>query len=319
MTFRTGRSRPHPLHGTALLATGVALGFWVTGCAAHTGPVSSAPAPRTTTAVNRNLAASTPRTATSGTATTTGLERDIVLAGRHFKARCDGSGPAIVGVADYGRSMDDLGPALRSVAPHARVCVYDRLGVGGSDGASHEQTFTSMAEDLNGVISGLGLTRPVVVLGDGLGAPIALTWVSRHQQDARAVVLLMPEPPGFRGPGGTLQRLLPAPDPGDLGLSNLRRDLDRFNDPALNRESLDPKSWDAYLRTPPTSTPVFDLIGAPALPWPGSVDAQKVNRAWRNAQDRLLKLSSSAHMISIENQSDWPSVIQRTLQRALQS
>ena len=209
----------------------------------------------TTTATSaRGTSTATPAAAPT---TTTGPERDIVL-GRHFRARCDGSGPAVIAVADYGRSMDDTGPYLQNLAPHAQVCLYDRLGVGRSDSAAHVQTFASLADDLDGVISGLGLTRPVVVLGDALGAPIALTWVSRHEKDARAVVLVMPAPPGFMGPHGALPRLLPPKDPRDFVLSNLWTDLDHINNPALNRESLDPRSWDAYLRLPPTSTPLYD-------------------------------------------------------------
>lgn len=70
-----------------------------------------------------------------------------------------------------------------------------------------------------------------------------------------------------------LSRLLPPEDRGDLDLNNLRSDLDRFNDPARNRESLDPGSWDAYLRLPATSTPLYDFVGPPAPTGPASVDA----------------------------------------------
>jgi pimeloyl-ACP methyl ester carboxylesterase len=199
------------------------------------------------------------------------------------------------------------------------VCLYDRLGVGRSDSAPRVQTFASMADDLDGVISGLGLTRPVVVLGDALGAPIALTWVSQHEKDARAVVLLMPEPPGFMGPHGALSSLLPPKDPGDLELSSLLTDLDHFNDPTHNRESLDPRSWDAYLRLPPTSTPLYDLVGAPSRPWPASVDAKTVNAAWQQGQTRLLRLSSSSELITIATQADWPAAITTTLERAFKS
>jgi pimeloyl-ACP methyl ester carboxylesterase len=197
------------------------------------------------------------------------------------------------------------------------VCLYDRLGVGRSDSAPHVQTFASLADDLDGVISGLGLARPVVVLADSLGAPIALTWVSRHAQDARAVVLIMPAPPGFMGPHGSLSRLLPPNDPGDVELSNLRSDLDRFNDPARNRESLDPRSWDAYLRLRPTSTPLYDLLGPPSPTWPASVDTKKVNGAWRQEQTRVLRLSSSSELVAVAREEDWPAAIRKTLERAL--
>ena len=314
MTSTTDQRRHRPIRLSALAAAGVALGLGLTGCAAGSHPVGTTSSPTTTSA--RGTSTATPAVASS---TTSGAERDIVLAGRHFRARCDGSGPTVIAVAAYGQSMDDTGPALQNLAPHAQVCVYDRLGVGRSDSAAHVQTFDSMADDLDGVISGLGLSRPVLVLGDALGAPIALTWVSQHEKDARALVLVMPEPPGFLGPHGALSKLLPPKDPGDLELSNLWSDLDHFNDPAINRESLDPRSWDAYLRLPSTSTPLYDLVGAPSRPWPASVDTKKVNAAWQQGQTRLLSLSSSPQLVTVTKQEDWPAAITKTLERAFKS
>lgn len=315
MTTTTGQRKRHQARGGALAAAGLALGLGLSGCAADNHPAAS-----TTTSSATTTAASARGTssATVGTApTTTEPERDLVLAGRHFRARCDGSGPAVIAVADYGQSMDDMGPNLHNLAPQARVCLYDRLGVGRSDSAPQVQTFASMADDLDGVISGLGLIRPVVVLGNALGAPIALTWVSRHEKDARAVVLIVPTPPGFMGPHGALPRLLPPKDPGDPELGSLWTNLDHFNDPTHNRESLDPRSWDAYLRLPPTSTPLYDLVGAAPQPWPASVDAKKVNGAWQQCQSRLLKLSPSSQLVTVAKETDWPAAVKTALERSL--
>src|SRR3954462_5124503 len=240
MTTRTNQRRRHAAHGSALAAAGLTLGLGLTGCTADIHPVTSSTG--TSTATTTAVRGTSTATAAAAPTTTTGPERDIVLAGRHFRARCDGSGPPVIAVADYGRSMDDTGPFLQNLAPHAQVCLYDRLGVGRSDSAPDVQTFASLADDLDRVISALGLSRPVVVIGDSLGAPIALTWASRHQKDARAVVVTMPPPPGFMGPHGALSRLLPAKNPRDLELSSLWSDLDRMNKPALNREGLDPRS-----------------------------------------------------------------------------
>jgi len=312
MTTTNDLRRRHAAHRSALVVAGLALGLGLAGCTADTHPV-------TTATTSTPMRGATSRATGAASVPTAGAERDIVLAGRHFRARCDGSGPAVVAVADYGQSMDDTGRFLQSLAPHAQVCLYDRLGVGRSDSARHVQTFDSLADDLDGVISGLGLTRPVVVVGDARGAPIALTWMSRHEKDARAVLLTMPTPPGFMGPHGALSRLLPPEDPGDLELSSLRTDLERFDDPARNRESLDPRSWDAYLRLTPTSTPLYDLVGEPSLQWPASVDATKVNAAWQQGQERLLRLSSASQLVTVARQADWPATIQTTLERALAS
>lgn len=320
MTTTPDRRRHRPIHRSTLPAAALALALCLAGCTSGTLPVTStrasSTAPTAAPATPPHAGSAGPGTATS---TTAGLEHDVLVAGRRFRAQCDGGGPSVILVSDYGASMDDTRPFLQSLRLPARVCLYDRLGVGRSDPAPHVQTFASLADDLDGVISGLGLTRPVVVLGDVLGAPIALTWVSRHEKDARAVLLTMPPPPGFMGPHGSLVGLLPPDDPGDPELSNLWRDLDRFNDPALNRESLDPRSWDAYLRLPATSTPLYDLVGPASHPWPASVDGTKIDQAWQQAQTQVLRLSSSSRLVTVAKQADWTSAVKRTLEQALQS
>ena len=307
--------RHHPGHRSTLVTAVLAVGLGLAGCTAGTLPVVSTRVSTPTPSVRGGSSPASP--VMTASSTPTGLERDIALTGRHFRARCDGLGPAVIVVADYGQSMDESGTLLHDLLPHARVCLYDRLGVGRSDSAPHLQTFASLADDLDGVISGLGLTRPVVVVAQVNGAPIALTWASRHEKDARAVVLTAPTPPGFMGPHGALVRLLPPDDPGDLDLNSLWRELDRFHDPALNRESLDPRSWDAYLRLPAFSAPLYDLVAAPSRPWPASVDGKKVNQAWEQAQSRVLRLSSTSRLVTVATEADWPGAVKAALERAL--
>ncbi|WP_185747044.1 alpha/beta fold hydrolase [Humibacillus xanthopallidus] len=265
-------------------------------------------------------AAGTAATAPRGASTTVEPERDVVVAGHHVKARCAGSGPSVILVTDYARSMDDVWQEIQSrLAAQGRVCAYDRLGVGRSDAAPDRQTFTSMAGDLEGVISALGLTRPVVVMGHALGGPIALSWASKHQADARALVLFDPMPPGYLGPKGSLVKALPPPDPGDPELSNVWRDVERFNDQRTNKESLDPESWTAYERLPAMSVPLYILLEAWPQQWPAAVDAKKVDATWRGLQRGLLALSTPSEQVSVPTQDAWPTVIENTLRRALMS
>lgn len=300
----------HRLMTVAASATAAAaLIVGTSGCTSATGAASTAGTTRHTTSATPSAAA-----------TTLEPERDVVVAGRHFKARCAGSGPSVVLVADYARSMDDAwGSVPQTLAAGAHVCVYDRLGIGRSDQAPGRQTFTSLATDLDGVITALGLTRPVVVMGHSMGAPIVLTWASRHVADARAVVLMDPMPPGYFGPDGALLTLLPPKDVGDPDLTNLWTDIDRFNDPATNRESLDPRSWAGYARLPAMSVPLYDLVEVQPQTWPAAVDAKKVERAWRAGQHTVLTLSSPSELVDVPTQEAWPSTIKSALDRALRS
>ena len=169
------------------------------------------------------------------------------------------------------------------------------------------------------MITAAGLTRPVVVMAHGTAAPIVLSWVSRHEADARAVVLFDPAPPGYLGPQGDLLKLLPPNDPGDPELYSLWANIGRANDPATNKESLDPTSWAAYAALPAMSTPLYDLVDAQMQTWPAAVDAKKVDAAWRQYQRRVLAMSSPSEMIAVPTPDDWPAMIKSTLDRALRS
>ena len=222
-------------------------------------------------------------------------------------------------VADYARSMDDIWAEIpEPLAAQSRVCAYDRLGVGRSDPAPDRQTLASMADDLGGVITALGMKRPVVV-GHALGGAIVLTWASARTADARALVLLDPMPPGYFGPGRALEKALPPRDPGDLDLSNLWADIDEVNDPVRNTESLDPASWTAYERLTAVSLPLYVAVEEAIPSWPASVDRDKVAATYREHVRRVLALSPRAEQVLVPTPDAWPTVLRSTVARALQS
>ena len=128
-----------------------------------------------------------------------------------------------------------------------------------------------------------------------------------------------PMPPGYFGPHGALLTLLPPKDVGDPELSSLWTDLDHFNDPATNKESLDPSSWASYARLATMSVPLYDLVEAQPQTWPAAVDAKKVDAAWRAAQRRVLALSSPSELVNVPTPDAWPQTIKRVLDRALRS
>lgn len=115
----------------------------------------------------------------------------------------------------------------------------------------------------------------------------------------------MPPPLGFLGPHGALSALLTPRNPADLELSSLWSDLDHLNNASLNRERLDPRSWDAYARLPRTPTPLYDLA-TPTLPLLAPINAKRANDAWHQGQSRVLSLSSSAALVTVAKDADWP-------------
>lgn len=222
-------------------------------------------------------------------------EQDLLVNGHHFTAQCSGQGPAVMLVIGYGGTMQDWGELPTRLGATTRTCMYDRLGIGNSDSPPPVQTFEDIADDLDGVITALGLPRPVVVVGHSLGGPIAVSWAARHPRDTRALVLLDPTPPGFQA---ALPSLEPPPDPGDLELTEMIESDRRFDDPLTNLESLDPKSWTAYDRIKRLDVPLWVIVAGEPPQLPRAVDAAQFAAAWKAGERRLAGLSSNSHLIT---------------------
>ena len=209
----------------------------------------------------RHRPAHRPRPARTSSPATLEAEQDLVVDGRHFKAQCVGQGPSVLLVSGFGATMGEWGDLPTRLGATARTCMYDRLGVGGSDSPPPVQTFQDIAADLDGVISALRLPRPVVLVASDLGGPIAVTWAAQHQPDGRALVLLDPVPPGWQAAAPSL---LPPPDPGDPELTAMFESDRRDNDPKTNLERLDPRSWAAYDRINGLDVPLWVLVARAA-------------------------------------------------------
>ena len=286
------------------LATTVALALLLGACSS--GP----PVAPTSTSSPATTAAVTP---------TLEPEQDLVVAGRHLRARCAGSGRAVMLVSGYGGTMEQswsgVQPALGSLG---RVCAYDRLGIGQSDPPPDRQTIADMARTLEGVISALRLDRPVVV-GHSLGGAVTATWAAQHGAEARAIVLLDPSPPGFQQ---VFDAMRPKPDPGNLAVDTLLRELAAFDDPRTNVESLDPTSWAAYARLGRIASPVHVIVRGRPPENPPGMDGAALEAAWLAGQRRLVALSeqgsittagSSGHFIA----QDQPELVVTAVRAAL--
>ncbi len=100
-----------------------------------------------------------------------------------------GTGPTIVlmhGFPDNHHLYDRLVPHLRD----RRVVVFDFLGWGESDKPrDYQYTFANQKDDLDAVVTGLGLDRVVLVAHDASG-PAAINWALEHPDRVAAIVAL---------------------------------------------------------------------------------------------------------------------------------
>ena len=112
-------------------------------------------------------------------------------AGREFMTRCVGDGDAsVLLVSGWTAPQEEWSEVQAEVGSVARVCSYDRLGIGESGPLPPRQTFETFAADIDILVDALDLPRPIVIVGHSLGGPIAMTWASSHVSDTRGVVLL---------------------------------------------------------------------------------------------------------------------------------
>jgi pimeloyl-ACP methyl ester carboxylesterase len=114
----------------------------------------------------------------------------VVVSGRRFMTKCVGHGPTVLLVSGWTAPMEDWEALQSKIASVARVCSYDRLGIGRSGLLPPRQTFKTFAADIDHLIRALKLRPPVVIVGQSLGGPIAMTWASSHPADAAGVVLV---------------------------------------------------------------------------------------------------------------------------------
>src|SRR4051794_2839242 len=222
---------------------------------------------------------------------------EMVTVGAHQVAtRCAGrtADPSVLLVSGYDTELSTWDKVQPAIGAFARVCVYDRLGVGNSDAAPRRQTFADMADELDGVVDALHLKRPVVLVAHSLGGMIAATWAEAHRQDLAGLVLVDATPPSYVATALASLPRNPAAKGGEL-----RSGLATLLTPRANAEHLDGQaSFD-----PPA---VFGPVGSqPVLALTHSVsewgdvrrrDGAQLDSAWLGGQQTWAELSSKGRV-----------------------
>ena len=108
--------------------------------------------------------------------------------------RTDGKKPPLVlihGISDDGLCWT---PVAEALAENYDVFMIDVRGHGKSDAPGNGYDYITMATEIIGLITGLGLEKPVV-LGHSMGAMISLTLAGLNSDIPRAIIL--EDPPAF--------------------------------------------------------------------------------------------------------------------------
>ena len=238
----------------------------------------------------------------TGTRAPLATVKQVTVDGHRVATRCAGDpgDPPVLLVSGFdtplGQSWDRLQPL---VAGYARVCAYDRLGVGDSSRPPRRQRIADLASQLDGVLDAVGLKRPVTVVAHSLGGAIAVTWAEQHRQDVAGVVLVDATPPGYLRE--FLDRL-PDGSSGDAG--SVRDGIRALLSPRRNAEHLDVADLVEGPMTfaPLGATPVVALthsisdFGADLKP----KNAAALDSAWIGGQQGWADLSSAGRVQRVD-------------------
>ena len=224
----------------------------------------------------------------------------VTVDGHRVATRCAGSAknPTVLLVSGYDAPVASWDEVQRRLSATTRVCAYDRLGVGHSAPAPRRQTIADLAHGLEGVLSALGLRRPVVLVAQDIGGVVATTWAEDHDDDLAGLVLVDATPPGYLD---TALQQIPPTATGSA--ATLRADLERLLSPRDNTE---------HLAAGPALAPdrTFPVLGAvPLVVLTRSVSdygdlrprvAAALDSAWTGGQQQWTELSSLGRMQTVD-------------------
>lgn len=248
----------------------------------------------------------------------TGRVVTVAVGDSELSTRCAGTPdparPPVVLVSALGAGLQQSWDAVQGrIADFARVCAYDRLGIGQSSAPPKTQTFEDMASQLDGLVTELGLDRPLVLVAHSLGGYVAASFAQSRPDDVAGLLLLDAPGPGY--PQSVLD-LLPR-KASKRGAEE--RDLwESYLQPKGNVENLDGR---AAFSASESFSPLGDLplvalshTITSHLDSTGPRQQANLESAWEEGQQRWLALSSRATLERVDLaghdiQNDQPDVV----------
>ena len=163
-------------------------------------------------------------------------EKLVDVGGRRLHITCAGvsagGGPTVVLEAGFGNTSSTWSRVQPEVAKFARVCSYDRAGLGRSEPAPQPRTVVAFTEDLHALLANAKVPAPYILVGHSLGGILARLYASYYPAEVAGMVLVdsAHEDEADRGlgliPPETLKQMLKVAKPEDLMVRNPDESLD---------------------------------------------------------------------------------------------
>lgn len=115
----------------------------------------------------------------------------IDVGGHRLHLACAGDGgPTVVLVTGLGGSSP-LWSRMRQLLPSTTpVCVYDRAGLGWSDGSDREATPAAVAAELNALLTKAAVPGPYVLVGASIGGKYVRMFAEQYPSEVAGMVLV---------------------------------------------------------------------------------------------------------------------------------
>ena len=133
----------------------------------------------------------------------------IDIGGRRLHIHCKGNakGPVVIFEAGLSQFTADstYGAAQSRIATFARVCIYDRAGLGWSDPVPNARFHLEMVKDLHKLLNAKSLSGPFVLVGHSIGGLLSRLYAKQYPTEVAAVVLVDATPETYLFGSGMAQ------------------------------------------------------------------------------------------------------------------
>jgi pimeloyl-ACP methyl ester carboxylesterase len=124
----------------------------------------------------------------------TSFHRRLDVGGYKLYVNCEGrmrrGVPVVVMDSGMGNSSESWLGIQPKIAEFARVCIYDRAGLGNSDPSIHTQTITQIVLDLHNLLARAGVSGQLILVGHSLGGINARLYAGMYPRAVVGMVLV---------------------------------------------------------------------------------------------------------------------------------
>jgi pimeloyl-ACP methyl ester carboxylesterase len=267
----------------------------------------------------------------------------IDIGGRKLHLHCKGDAKGPTVIIEGGALASGLSymKAQDAITPIAKVCVYDRAGMGWSDAAPTPRSLESRADDLHVLLERSDLQGPYILVGHSAGGMMVRVFAHKYPKEIAAMILVEASEEQFNTTPESLTRIKQTAT--QLGfavnVANAGQDIPQLRVPngppeqdLMQRVSAIKAGQDDFVAMSNLPAELAKFGGLRTLgemplvvirrgkPDPGFTEAQ--NQQWIEAQARLATLSTRSVMLVAENSghvvsADQPEMFAMAVRRVL--